>query len=79
MLEGVPGIPIKVSDMNPPETPPIHTLIRIAMPILDDMLKVIGRSSVTPIVPESPGKAPNTIPMALHRIMKNKVSGCSID
>jgi hypothetical protein len=64
-LEAVPGIPSNVAEMNPPETPPTQTLMSKAIARFGDIPNVSGRSNVTPMVPDSPGKAPKMMPIML--------------
>ena len=60
--DGVPGIPVKMPDIKPPDSPPTSTLIMVARPCAGGMLKVKGRVSTTAMAMVKPGMEPASSP-----------------
>jgi hypothetical protein len=67
--DGVPGIPRRIEDTDPPVIPPMYTPNRRVTAANGAMRKVRGRSRMIPIEYVNPGMAPNTIPTKEPRIM----------
>ena len=72
---GVPGVFMRIADMDPPYTEPIYTAASVIRPVVGDMLNVIGIKSATPIVDVRPGRAPIIIPIITPIIEKKRFVG----
>ena len=71
--EGVPGMPVRMPAMSPPERPPTRTLTMVASPCGAGMPKVNGKVSTTAIAMVKPGMAPAIKPPATPRSMRARV------
>ncbi len=71
--EGVPGMPVRIPAMRPPERPPTRTLTMVAKPWGAGMPKVKGRVRTTAMAMVKPGMAPATSPPATPTIIRIKV------
>ena len=73
--DGVPGIPVNIQDINPPENPPTNTPNIVARPCIGDIPKVKERVKTTPIAIVKPGIAPAKIPASVPINIKPRVTG----
>ena len=71
--DGVPGMPVSVPDIRPPDSPPTKTASMVASPCTGGMPKVKGSVSTTAMVMVKPGMAPAIKPAVTPTIMKNSV------
>ena len=73
--DGVPGIPVNMHDINPPENPPTNTPSMVANPWTAVIPKVNGRVNITPIAIVNPGIAPAKIPASVPTNINPSVTG----
>ncbi len=76
--DGVPGIPVRIPDINPPESPPTRTETIVARPCSGGIEKVNGSVSTTAIAIVNPGIDPASKPAATPIIINRIVSHCPI-
>ena len=62
--DGVPGMPVRIPAINPPESPPTSTLTMIARPCVGGMPNVKGRVRTIAMAMVKPGMAPAIKPPA---------------
>lgn len=60
---GVPGVRIRIAEIEPPNIAPQYTPARTISPVDAGIPKVIGISNATPIAADRPGRAPMVIPI----------------
>ena len=71
--DGVPGIPVRIPAINPPDSPPTRTLTMVASPCSGGMEKVNGKVSTTAMAMVNPGMAPAISPPATPSSMSASV------
>lgn len=60
--DGVPGTPIRIAEIRPPEQPPTNIPMNEANAWMEVMVNVKGIARVRAMEPESPGTQPNIKP-----------------
>ena len=76
--DGVPGIPVRMPDISPPESPPTRTDIMVARPCAGGIEKVKGRVRTTAMAMVKPGIDPAMRPAPTPMTMKTSVAGSMI-
>ena len=71
----VPGIPSRIAEINPPETPPQYILAMKIIAVVALIAKDTGRSKVIAVFAPMPGIAPNMMPMMTPLTRKNRLMG----
>jgi hypothetical protein len=75
MAEGVPGILIKIAEIDPPYTAPVYKPSKKANETTGSIPKVKGINTAIVIVAVRPGNAPKTIPIRTPRKELKKRNG----
>ena len=76
--DGVPGMPVNMPDINPPDRPPTNTPIMVASPSIAGRPKVNGKVSTTAMVMVKPGIDPAIRPAVTPRVIKAKLPSAKI-
>ena len=71
--DGVPGMPVRIPAINPPDSPPTMTLTMVATPCSGGMEKVNGKVRTTAMAMVKPGMAPAINPPATPTAMSSMV------
>ena len=74
--EGVPGMPVRMPAIRPPDSPPTSTLTMVASPWAGGMANVKGSVRTTAIAIVKPGIAPAIRPPATPSIIRSSVLTC---
>ena len=70
--DGVPGMPVNIPAIRPPDRPPTRTLTMVASPKCADIPKVNVKVSTTAMAMVKPGIAPAINPAATPTAINNK-------
>ena len=73
--DGVPGMPVRMPDIRPPDSPPTNTEIIVAKPCAGGMEKVKGNVNTTAIAMVKPGMEPAISPAPTPITMNSRVAG----
>ena len=76
--DGVPGMPVRMPDIKPPDSPPTKTEIIVARPCAGGIEKVKGSVNTTAIAIVKPGMDPAINPAPTPITMKSRVAGSTI-